>query len=188
MPVICIGPLCIPLWPLIAITLKPIWDRVIPASVKERLTSFWNWILSTLCPNRGRKTSARAFAASSDDVIIARVKDKGHFEQLRKAEQTAVVFKFTADWCGPCQHIEPQVIKLASKYQGRVVFAEVDIESLDELAVELGVATIPAFHSYVGGSLFQSFTGANSQKLEELVASAIKASSTNGSDKSKKSK
>ncbi len=188
MAVICIGPICIPLWPLIAITIKPIWDRLVPPRVKEKLNLFWSWFISWICPARSKKANPRAFAAVSDDMIICDVRDKYHFEELRASANTPVIFKFTAEWCGPCHQIEPQVLKLASKYQGRVVFAELDIDKLDELALELGVASIPAFHGYAGGRMVQSFSGANYQKLEELVASVIKASSVNGKDVPKKSK
>ena len=32
MPVICIGPVCIPIYPLVILVLKPIWD-ILPESV-----------------------------------------------------------------------------------------------------------------------------------------------------------
>lgn len=177
MPVICIGPLCIPLWPLIALTIKPLWDKSIPNPVKEKLQSFWNSFVSSICPRRNPKSvSTNDDSATPDDQIIFGVKDKEHFLRLIRSGESPVIFKFTAEWCGPCHQIQPLVVKLATKYQGRATFAELDIEKLDDLALELGVASIPAFHAYKEGKLVQSFTGANAQKLEELVALTMKTS------------
>ena len=188
MAVICIGPLCIPLWPLIAITLKPIWDRFVPSGVKGKLHALWSWFLALACPNRSKNASQTTFTTSCDETIICDVKDKTHFDELRRSSTVPVVFTFTAKWCGPCHQIQPQILKLASKYQGKVVFAEVDIEKFDELALELGVSSIPAFHGYAGGRMVQSFAGANSHKLEELVAFVVKVSSGNIEDEPRNTK
>jgi thioredoxin 1 len=50
-----------------------------------------------------------------------------------------------------------------------VTFAEVDIDELDDLALGLGVSSIPAFHAYSKGDKVGAFTGANTAKLEDLV-------------------
>lgn len=178
MPVICIGPICVPLWPIVAITLKPLWDRVLPDSFKLYLNNLWSRVTAKICPRRNeRSISSRESASTkSDDAVIIIVESRKMFHNLTRAENPPVIFKFTAEWCGPCQQINPSVARLATKYQGRVLFAEIDIENLEDLALELGVASIPAFHGYSSGCKIDSFTGANAQKLEELVKTVVNAS------------
>jgi thioredoxin 1 len=177
MAVICLGPICIPIWPLIAITVKPVWDRFVPETAKIKMKEMWARFLVIICPRRNdRSISSRKVVGTSDDQVIRHISGRDHFVELTQAQGFPVIIKFTAEWCGPCHQIEPSVVRLATKYQGRVVFAEIDIDNLDDLALELGVASIPAFLGYNGGQKIDSFTGANTQKLEDLVATVIKAS------------
>jgi thioredoxin 1 len=171
MPVICLGPICIPLWPVIAIAFKPVWDRFVPDNIKTKLTEFWRWVVSLLCPQRVTpQISSPGSVSNADDGLIVKVRDASHFQELKEGSaKTPVIFKFTAKWCGPCGQIQPTVVKLASKYYGKLIFAEIDIEELDDLALELGVASIPAFHAYTNGSKLREIVGASPQRLSELV-------------------
>ncbi len=38
--IICIGPVCVPVWPLLFLGLKPIWN-LLPEAQKETLRTFW---------------------------------------------------------------------------------------------------------------------------------------------------
>ena len=93
------------------------------------------------------------------------------------------ILKFTATWCNPCKQIQPVVIKMASENMGSILFCEIDIEVLDELAMDLKVSSIPAFHAYVCGKKVDEFVGANSQKLADLIERTKRKFATNSSRK-----
>jgi thioredoxin 1 len=182
MPVICLGPLCIPLWPVLAIALKPIWDKVLPESVKAKLIMFWARLVALVCPARKNKEKKNTTPSESSTDLITHIHEKATFESL-KSSSIPLIVKFTATWCNPCKQIQPKVAEIANEQSGKIMFAEVDIEEMDELASDAGVASIPAFHAYVNGELIHSFVGANTQKLNDLVimarAKAAKKSSSN---------
>ena len=52
---------------------------------------------------------------------------------------------FYADWCGPCKVMKPVFAEIEKKYEGKVVFKEVDVEQDAETAGKFGVMSIPTF-------------------------------------------
>lgn len=62
-------------------------------------------------------------------------------------QEDYVVVDFRAEWCGPCQSIEPHVEDLSQEYDS-VVFAKVDIEEVPDLAKEYQVQSIPTFVAF----------------------------------------
>ena len=51
------------------------------------------------------------------------------FEQLVENSDIPVMVDFWADWCGPCKMIAPTLDQLAEDYDGKVLFAKVDVDS-----------------------------------------------------------
>ena len=79
-----------------------------------------------------------------------------------------VVVDFFATWCGPCKMVAPKVEALASKYPA-VMFIKVDVDRHQELAHQAGVSAMPTFHLYHNRSKLEGFSGADANKLEELI-------------------
>ena len=52
------------------------------------------------------------------------------------------VFKFYADWCGPCQAMKPEYEKVKKLYP-HVKFYEVDFDKNREKAVQFGIESVP---------------------------------------------
>jgi thioredoxin 1 len=78
---------------------------------------------------------------------------------------------FTASWCGPCKMIGPYFEELAAKYPG-VVFVKVDVDDLDDVALECGISAMPTFQLYSNGVKVEELTGADKGKLEALAKQA----------------
>lgn len=79
-----------------------------------------------------------------------------------------VVIDFTATWCGPCKHIAPRYSKLEEKYKN-VVFFKIDIDKYEDVAREFNIESMPTFVTLLNGKVYDTFTGANEQKLEQLI-------------------
>ncbi|WP_417910109.1 thioredoxin family protein [Candidatus Electronema sp. PJ] len=52
------------------------------------------------------------------------------------------VFKFYADWCGPCQAMKPEYEKVKKLYP-HVEFYEVDFDKNRDKAVQFGIESVP---------------------------------------------
>ena len=174
MVVICLGPICVPLWPVIVLSVKPLWDRFIPDSVKGKLERSWTKVRSYICPTQKKADGQKPVKLVRDlrhtDRII-KISSDQEYRTLISGPRPVLV-KFTADFCGPCKTIAPDVCALASRFMAQITFCEVDIEEFDDIALGAGVSSIPAFHLYMEGKKSDQVIGANVPKLIELCENA----------------
>eukprot|EP01125_Pyxidicula_operculata_P022851 TRINITY_DN9626_c0_g1_i1.p2 TRINITY_DN9626_c0_g1~~TRINITY_DN9626_c0_g1_i1.p2 ORF type:complete len:105 (-),score=26.76 TRINITY_DN9626_c0_g1_i1:66-380(-) len=80
-----------------------------------------------------------------------------------------VIVDFSATWCGPCKRIAPHFEKLA-KENPTVVFVHVDIDELSSHPLVGKVSGVPHFQVYKNKALVTEFSGANENKLNQVVA------------------
>ena len=81
-----------------------------------------------------------------------------------------VVVDFFADWCGPCHMMAPIIDEASSVYEGRVVFAKLDIEESKPIAINNKIMSIPTLLFFKDGQLADRVTGAiNKSTLFERV-------------------
>ena len=176
MVVICLGPVCIPLWPVMALLVKPVWDRFVPDKVKSTLIQFWEKLITLFCSRRNSRTKTIATGSISGNDLRRKVNSEEDFASLlNESNEHPVIVKFSADFCAPCKLMDPIVDELARSFRGKVQFADLDIEVLDDLAIKQGVSSIPAFHVIRGGKTVEKLVGANSEKLRDLARKASNA-------------
>jgi len=77
-----------------------------------------------------------------------------------------VLVDFYADWCGPCQMLEPIVESIAAETDAAV--AKVDVDANQQLAAQYGVRGVPTLVLFAGGEKVQEMVGV--QQKEALVA------------------
>jgi thioredoxin 1 len=135
---------------------KPLWT-LLPESFKAWLLTLWVRLKSWWMPKADRELETK-----SDDVIATSV-----LTEIEKAPLAIV--DFGAEWCGPCRRISPIFHTLATEFKDKATFFSFDIDTNQELAVELGVGSIPAFHIYKSGKLVNKMIGADPDKLRKLV-------------------
>ena len=80
----------------------------------------------------------------------------------------AVLVDFYADWCGPCQMMEPAVEAVASDTDAAVL--KVDVDEHQGLAAEYGVQGIPTLLVFADVELVERMVGA---QTEDALADAI---------------
>mmetsp|Transcript_30871 Transcript_30871/g.86941 ORF Transcript_30871/g.86941 Transcript_30871/m.86941 type:complete len:209 (-) Transcript_30871:136-762(-) len=196
MPVICIGPVCIP-WTCIPAIVFFFWRFAKPllpeawAAAIERLTAkvckFCAPYLEKVPGFKKKPKCAAAAQASScctngctnagaaavfEHGVVGHVTSSEQLDALlkrSKAENFAIVLDFTASWCKPCQAIKPRFKELASQYS-RHVFAEVDADDLDDVVARCEVMGLPTFQVFSGGERVGSATGGDETKMVGLIS------------------
>jgi thioredoxin 1 len=71
----------------------------------------------------------------------------------------ALVIDFYADWCGPCKMMAPAFEEAAGKYEGKIVFAKVNIDEQRKLAVANKVMSIPTLLFFKNGEVADRVVG-----------------------------
>jgi thioredoxin 1 len=106
-------------------------------------------------------------AASTDTTKPVHVESESHLETLIEGSRLLLV-DFHAEWCGPCQALEPTVESLAADTPATV--AKVDIDDLRELAREHEVRGVPTMQLYADGELVEQLVGLRDEgTLRKLV-------------------
>ena len=80
-----------------------------------------------------------------------------------------VIVDFFATWCGPCKAIAPKIEEMANGEFSDLKFLKVDIDELEELAVEYNITAMPTFKFIKSGKEVDELVGANVEKLIEKI-------------------
>ncbi len=85
-----------------------------------------------------------------------------------------VIVDFWADWCGPCKMASPIFEDLSKDYEGKVVFAKMDIMANQQTPTKYSVVSIPNFVIFKNGEQFGSIVGAMlkpdfKRRLDEII-------------------
>jgi thioredoxin 1 len=84
------------------------------------------------------------------------------------AEHDVVLTDFYADWCGPCQMLEPVVERLAAETDAAV--AKVDVDANQQLASAYGVQGVPTLILFADGEQVEEIVGVQGEEqLRSLI-------------------
>ena len=81
-------------------------------------------------------------------------------EVVNRSFQVPVLVDFWAEWCAPCKVLGPVLERLAAKANGRWMLAKVDTESMQEVAAQYKISSIPNVKLFVDGNVVGEFAGA----------------------------
>ena len=86
--------------------------------------------------------------------------NKESFKKLTTQTEKAVLIDFWATWCGPCMKLTAELEELAAKHP-EIIVGKVNIEESDntQIAINLGVNSIPALFFYRDGKLAKQLVG-----------------------------
>ncbi len=98
------------------------------------------------------------------------INSREQFEEITRTHDVVLVDCY-ADWCGPCQMMEPTVKALAAETDTAV--AKVDVDAQPGLAQQLGAQGVPTFVVYADGKPVERVVGAQDRAtLEQLLQQA----------------
>ncbi len=114
---------------------------------------------------RGEDDEPPATESAPEEPI--HVESKAHFEDLVGRYDVALV-DFYADWCGPCQMLEPIVATMARETSAAVL--KVDTDAHQDLAMDAGVRGVPTLFLYTDGEAVKRLVGLQDEEtLRDLV-------------------
>ncbi len=81
-----------------------------------------------------------------------------HFEEIESC-RSLIIVDFHAEWCIPCQIMEPVFKKLSEKYYGKIKFCKINATHESELAQHYQIMTCPNFLFIKDGKVVDQLLG-----------------------------
>jgi len=97
------------------------------------------------------------------------VTDENFESEVLKSDMPVIV-DFFAEWCGPCKMMGPIFEEVGGKYEGKVVFAKLNVDEARVTAAKYGVMSIPTILTFKAGEVVETLVGL--QDEDSLVAKA----------------
>ena len=82
-----------------------------------------------------------------------------NFEKEIQGSKSPVLIDFFADWCPPCQLLSPILEKLEKEFQGKVIFAKVNVDAAPQISQKFGINPIPTVILIREGRAVSEFVG-----------------------------
>ncbi|GAB3419378.1 thioredoxin [Haloparvum alkalitolerans] len=110
-------------------------------------------------------TASDAGTATANEPLY--VDGQSRFDEI-VADHDVVLVDFYADWCGPCQMLEPTVETLAAETDATV--AKVDVDANQQLAAAYGVQGVPTLVLFDDGEQVEQVVGLQGEdQLRALI-------------------
>jgi len=132
----------------------------------------------TACPSCGTKNrvpvaakgsprcasckAALPWVVPATDADLTAALDTGHL----------VLLDLWAPWCAPCRQVAPVLVRLATRYAGRVKVVKVDVDHNPRAAAQFDARSIPTLVLLQRGTPVRTIVGA---QPESVMAEAIDA-------------
>lgn len=97
------------------------------------------------------------------------------WERSIARSETPVVVNFWAPWCSYCKSLAPVFEDLANEYEGKAVFAKLNIYASPDIAEKYGVKGVPAVKIFCAGREIDEFLGfAPKELIRDAIEQAMK--------------
>ncbi|RWS23774.1 thioredoxin-like protein [Leptotrombidium deliense] len=119
-------------------------------------------IFNTIC--------RRNLTVSAIRCDIFTVQDEEDFKNKVRNSKVPVVIDFYASWCGPCKLLTPRLETVIGSQKDKVNLAKVDVDSLDAIAAEFEITSVPAVFGMKNGKVVDKFVGlVDEDKIQAFV-------------------
>lgn len=87
-------------------------------------------------------------------------------------EGKKVLVDFWAKWCGPCKSLVPRLEAIENEYPN-VTFVKVDVDENTDIALEMGIRSVPTVIVYDGETLINRSSGANPDSFYKDILNTL---------------
>jgi thiol-disulfide isomerase/thioredoxin len=96
-----------------------------------------------------------------------------NFKQLLQ-DNSLVLVKYYADWCGNCKLIAPKVRRISEEEQyASIAFVDINAEENPEARKTAGVDNLPFFAAFKNGELVGGSAASKIEFVQELIANKL---------------
>lgn len=122
--------------------------------------------------------SGQPASGAAQGTAIKDTDSLGFNDDVVRASMTApVIVDFWAPWCQPCKQLTPLLEKLVQETGGRVRLVKINIDTNQELAMQLRIQSVPTVYAFVGGRPVDAFVGAQPEsKLRQFIDQLLRGS------------
>ena len=100
------------------------------------------------------------------------------FEEVVVKSEIPALVDFWAPWCAPCHMVAPIIEELSRDYTGRVKFVKVNVDEAQNVAMSLGIMSIPTIAIFNQGQVSNQLIGVQTKAvLEKMIQDSIKEES-----------
>lgn len=98
-----------------------------------------------------------------------------NFEKEIQATEKPVLVDFFAVWCLPCSVLSPILEKLEGEFEGKVIFAKVNVDMAPQSSQKYGINPIPTVILFKKGEPVGEFTGLKPEsEIREWLENQLK--------------
>jgi thioredoxin 1 len=83
-----------------------------------------------------------------------------NFDEIVLKSDKPVIVDFWAEWCGPCRMVGPIIGELSDEYDGKVLFAKLDVDRNPGVSAKFGIRNIPTILFFKNGEIADKQVGA----------------------------
>jgi len=96
-----------------------------------------------------------------------------NFNQLLQ-DNSLVLVKYYADWCGNCKLIAPKVRRISEEEQyAGIAFVDINAEENPDARKTAGVDNLPYFAAFKNGELVGGSAASKIEFVQELIANKL---------------
>lgn len=119
--------------------------------------------------------------AQGPTVIVVATEDNFESTVVAASHRAPVLVDIGADWCAPCRVLGPLLLRLAARYEGRFVLANVDADENMRIAGRHKVRGFPTVIAYSHGAEVARFHSAQTESfLRAFVDDVIRRHAEHG--------
>ena len=99
--------------------------------------------------------------------------NQSNFQTLIDSNEPTLV-DFWAEWCGPCQMMNPIINELATDYEGKAKITKVNVDNASEISIKYGIRNIPTILLFKNGEVIDKVVGTTTKnELSKLIDKAL---------------
>jgi thioredoxin 1 len=78
---------------------------------------------------------------------------KKKFKDIIQQSEEAILVDFYADWCGPCQTMNPVLEEVIQELDGKIKLLKLNVDKNPQASLQFGVRSIPHYILFKRGKI-----------------------------------